>query len=762
MVATSSGRFVHLTTAGVSLLLDLSDGRLPIVLHWGRELPGLDLAAATAIRDADIPLIGPNAVDHPIRISVLPEHHTGYTGRPGISGSREGRAWSPAFATTSVELAGTDVGEWAESGAAELVVAARDDEAELELDLRIELLPSGLVRLRAGLTNTAAAPYSVDQIVLALPVPAQASELLDFAGRWGREKTPQRAPFAVGSHLREGRKGRTGADAATLIHAGTPGFGFEHGEVWAVHTAWSGNHIHYAEATFTGHRLLGGGELLLPGEIVLTTGETYSTPWIYAAHAVGLDAVAHRFHRFLRDRARPVGPGRPVTLNVWEAVYFDHDIPRLLDLAERAASIGVERFVLDDGWFGSRRDDYSGLGDWVVSQDVWPDGLHPLTDRVTGLGMQFGLWFEPEMVNADSEVARAHPDWIMSARSPWPVESRHQQVLNLAVPAAYEHVRDQMLALLDEYPISYIKWDHNRDLIEAGDQTQGGRPAVHAQTEAVYRLLDEIRAAHPALEIESCSSGGARVDLGVLQHTDRVWVSDCIDPHERQAMLRWTTQLLPPEFLGSHIASGRSHTTGRMHDLNFRAATALFGHLGIEWDLAQASDRALGELSAWIAFYTAHRELLLTGDLVRIDDPGDGFLAHGVVAADKSAALFAYVAMANPLADPGPRLRLRGLDPARTYAVKPALVGTAPSGLVAPLWWGGEAATPDEPSDPAHPYPGLAAPISFPGAHFRGDVLAVVGVQPPRLHPDQAVLLRLDAVSTARNPTTGDGMPPHP
>ncbi len=232
MVATSSGRFVHLTTAGVSLLLDLSDGRLPIVLHWGRELPGLDLAAATAIRDADIPLIGPNAVDHPIRISVLPEHHTGYTGRPGISGSREGRAWSPAFATTSVELAGTDVGEWAESGAAELVVAARDDEAELELDLRIELLPSGLVRLRAGLTNTAAAPYSVDQIVLALPVPAQASELLDFAGRWGREKTPQRAPFAVGSHLREGRKGRTGADAATLIHAGTPGFGFEHGEVY--------------------------------------------------------------------------------------------------------------------------------------------------------------------------------------------------------------------------------------------------------------------------------------------------------------------------------------------------------------------------------------------------------------------------------------------------------------------------------------------------------------------------------------------------
>lgn len=202
---------------------------------------------------------------------------------------------------------------------------------------------------------------------------------------------------------------------------------------------------------------------------------------------------------------------RPVTLNVWEAFYFDHEEEKLIDLAERAALAGVERYVLDDGWFGSRRDDTSGLGgDWVVSPDVWPGGLHLLVDRVHELGMQFGLWFEPEMVNPDSDLARDHPEWIMAARNDWPVESRNQQVLNLGIPPeAYEHVKKQILALLAEYKLDYIKWDHNRDLIEAGNQLNGGRPGVHQQTQAFYALLEEIRLLHPDLEIESCSSGGA-------------------------------------------------------------------------------------------------------------------------------------------------------------------------------------------------------------------------------------------------------------
>ena len=368
-------------------------------------------------------------------------------------------------------------------------------------------------------------------------------ELLDLSGRWGRERSPQRRGFTVGVHLREGRRGRTGADAATVLHAGTPGFGFAQGEVWGVHTGWSGNHTHYAERLATGEQVVGGGELLLPGEVVLTEGESYTSPWVYGSYGTGLDAVARRFHRYLRSRPQHPATPRPVTLNTWEAVYFDHRLEPLVELAEKAAAIGVERFVLDDGWFGSRRDDHAGLGDWWVSPEVWPQGLHPLVDRVTQLGMQFGLWVEPDMVNLDSDIARAHPEWVMATGGRTPVPSRHQQVLNLGIPECYAHIRDALFAILAEYDIAYLKWDHNRDLVDAGSHPDG-RPGVHAQTLAVYRLLDELRAAHPRLGIESCSSGGGRVDLGILQRTDRsvivaggqtwmmpaTWISSSIGP----------------------------------------------------------------------------------------------------------------------------------------------------------------------------------------------------------------------------------------
>jgi alpha-galactosidase len=202
-------------------------------------------------------------------------------------------------------------------------------------------------------------------------------------------------------------------------------------------------------------------------------------------------------------------------------VYFGHDLERLTRLAERAAQVGVERFVVDDGWFGSRRDDSSGLGDWYVSREVWPQGLRPLADRVRALGMDFGLWFEPEMVNPDSDLVRAHPDWVLGPRARL---SRRQRVLDVANPAAHAYLLERISTLVDEIGIAYIKWDHNRDLHEAQGTTTG-TAGVHAQTAAVYRLLDELRARHPGLEIESCSSGGARADLGVLARTDRVWTS---------------------------------------------------------------------------------------------------------------------------------------------------------------------------------------------------------------------------------------------
>ena len=499
--------------------------------------------------------------------------------------------------------------------------------------------------------------------------------------------------------------------------------------MWAVHTAFSGNHRHLAERTSSDQRLLGGGELLLPGEVALEQGGTYEGPWLYASYGDGLDQVAARFHRHLRSRPHHVDARRPVTLNVWEAVYFDHDLERLTDLADRAAALGVERFVLDDGWFGSRRDDTSGLGDWVVSPEVWPDGLGPLVDHVRAHGMEFGLWFEPEMVSEDSDVARAHPEWIM-APSPerMPLRSRNQQVLNLSIPEAYAHVRDQMLALLGAHEIGYIKWDQNRDLLESATRATG-RAAVHDQTRAAYRLMDELRAAHPGLEIEACASGGARVDLGVLEHTDRVWVSDCIDPLERQQMHRWTSQLIPLELMGSHIASGRSHTTGRLHTLGFRAHSALMGHLGIEWDLAAASEEELTELTAWITLYKERRELLFTGDLVRADRGESPLWLQGVVSSERDEALFALSAVGRADTAQHPRLVLPGLDPAAAYRVRALLPSGPPSHLTPPPW--------------------LSLVLEADGAVLPGAALAVAGLAAPLLDPEQGLLLSLTRESAA-------------
>ncbi|MCY1141097.1 alpha-galactosidase [Actinoplanes sp. Pm04-4] len=707
---------VAMTADGITLLVDVTGPGLPVVAYWGPELPGLDEDQARSLLLLGEAVTGSNALDLPPRVAILPEHSSGWPGRPGLRGSASGVGWSPSFQIKSLRAYGVPARGYVAGGAGVLTVEAADEASRVELLIEIELLATGLVRARAAVTNQHVDPYALEDLVLSFPIPARATELLDFAGRHNLERVPQRLPLTVGAHVRENRRGRTGADSAYVLHAGEPGFGFARGRVWAVHTAWSGNHTHYAERVWSGEQRLGGGELLLPGEVRLVRGETYTSPWVYAAHGDGLDEVARRFHRHLRDRERTVSSERPVSLNVWEAVYFDHNLPRLLELAERAAEAGAERYVLDDGWFGSRRDDTSGLGDWVVSPDVWPDGLHPLVDRVKQLGMQFGLWFEPEMVNPDSDVAREHPEWIMAARSDWPVESRRQQVLNLGLPAAYDHVRAQIFAILDEYAIDYIKWDHNRDLIDAGTQP-GGEPGVHEQTLAFYRLLDEIRAAHPMLEIESCSSGGGRVDLEVLTRSDRIWVSDNIDPHDRQHMLRWTGQLVPPEYLGSHIASDRSHVTGRRHDLDFRAGTAIFGHLGIEWDLTAASPEERHELAEWIAFFKQNRRLLLSGDLVRMDGYGQDVLVHGVVAHDRSSALIAMVTMDSPYPDPPARLRFRGLDPQRLYRLRPVRPAAQP-----PPWW------------------------SEAGLALTGFALEHVGAAAPRVHPDQVVLYRADAL----------------
>ena len=662
---------IHLRADGVSLLLH-TDGGLPEVRHWGGDLGALteaDLAAQLAVTAFTAEL---NNVQAPLRIALLPEGRWGWVGTPGLVGSRRGRGWTPDWRLTGVTVDGNEVDDGlTDAGPASVEFSCTADDAGLALAITVELLPAGLVRAQARLTNTAADEYTVDQLTLAMPIPNRAGEIMDFGGRWGAEHVPQRFELTIGTHRREGRRGRTGPDTAYVLSAGEKGFGYDSGEVWGVHTAWSGNHVHYVERVMPGAQVVGGGELLLPGEGLLAPGDTYASPWVYFNHAVGLDGQASRFHRYLRSLpVHPESP-RPVTLNSWEAVYFEHDTDHLLQLIDRAAAVGVERFVLDVGWFGARRHEEAGLGDWVVSEDVYPDGLHPLVDKVRSHGMQFGIWFEPEMINVDSDLARAHPDWILQPEGRLPVEWRFQQVLNLAIDGAYQHVLGQMSAILTEYGVDYVKWDHNRDLVDAGSAHDDGRPGVSAQTRAFYRLLDELRELHPDTEFESCSSGGSRIDLEVMQRAERVWVSDNIDPHSRQGLLWWTGQLLPLELMGSHIASGRSHATNRVHDIDFRAATAVFGHLGIEWDLMQASDEEMAKLAFWIDFYKQRRELLHSGRLVRVDMGDEHMFLKGVVLPER--ALFSFTVIDEPMMPELGEIRLPGLEPDSRYRL--TLVG---------------------------------------------------------------------------------------
>ena len=707
---------VQLAASGVSIVLALPPDTLPVVVHWGADPGPLDEAGLADLAAAAAPALAANGVDGHVPVAVLPEAWTGWTGTPGLEGHRAGAAWAPRFRPVDTAVRHDDAG-----GA--VTTTAVDDHAALRLLLELELLPSGLLRLRAEVTNTGDESYVVDALRLALPVPTSAGEILDLAGRWAKERVPQRREMTVGTHLREGRHGRTGADAATLLVAGEPGFDFDRGEVWGLHVAFSGNHQVAAERTFDGHRLIGGGELLLPGEIELAPGESYATPRLFAGHGVGLDELAGRFHTYLRARPQHPRSARPVTMNVWEAVYFDHDFDRLTALADRAAEVGVERYVLDDGWFGSRRDDTSGLGDWHVAEDVWGGGrLQALVEHVRGLGMEFGLWFEPEMVNVRSQVAAAHPEWILQVPGRLPVEARHQQVLDLTHPDAFDHVLTSMSAVLRELGVDFVKWDHNRDLVDAGS-TRTGRAGVHEQTLAAYRLMDAIRAAHPGIEIESCSSGGSRVDLEVLDRTDRVWASDCIDARERQQIQRWTAQLLPPELVGSHVGAERAHTTGRRHDLSFRAATALFGHFGIEWDLSAAPESERAELRAWVEYYQQVRDLVHTGTTVRRSlEDGDLWL-HGAVRPDRSEALYAVTVHERHVTWPPGRVRLPGLDRERTYRVRPAGPGTADQTAprVYPAWW-------------------------QTGLRLTGAALADAGVSVPALDPDHTALLHVAAV----------------
>ncbi|HJQ42251.1 MAG TPA: alpha-galactosidase [Jatrophihabitantaceae bacterium] len=699
-------------------------GGTRLVLDTDSEPERLPVARWLGVLDGAAP--APTVFGPRRGVPLLLEHSRGSFLRPGLRGHRlaagssansrdiAGRSWSTAFVPS---------GPPHEDGN-RLAMTAADLAAGLELRTDLEALPGGALRIRHVLTNAGSEPYLLEALEVAVPLPDWCDEILDFTGRHERERSAQRHPIQDGVWLRESRGGRPGLDSPTMLIAGTAGFGFGHGRAIALAVAASGNSTMSVQRSAAEGPMATGGELFLPGELVLRAGEWFATPWIFVvASDDGLDSIAAALHTW--QRTLPAHPGpQSVTLNVWEAVYFNHDVDRLTRLADLAAQVGVERFVLDDGWFRGRRNARAGLGDWTVDRDVWPDGLTPLIDAVHRAGMQFGLWFEPEMVNPDSELFRANPDWVLSAGERLPTLQRNQLVVDLTNRAAYQHVLDQLDAVLTANAIDYVKWDHNRELLEAGSSQHGYAPAAHQQEAGFYGLLDELRRRHPDIDFESCASGGGRIDLGVIQHVQRVWTSDMTDALSRQLIQRWTVQLVAPEYLGAHVSAPSSHQTGRELSLDFRAATALFGSFGIEWDLAQARPADLERLAEWVALYKRWRPLLHSGRVVRLDVSDPAVIAHGVLAADRHSALIAHVQLDESTHNRGVVLRVPGLDPATSYRC---------TWLVPPdtkRVSGMPAVHPDGPTA---------------GAPINGADLVRVGLWIPRRRPEQVLLIEINA-----------------
>ncbi len=604
-------------------------------------------------------------VEHPDGSTVLDLAYAGHRvipGKPPIPG-----------------LPSTCVDRDEEAETAEILL--RDVASGIEVRLRYTIFADLPVIARsAGIANGGPAPVRLRVAMSAsLDLPDAGWDLLQLSGTWARERHVRTRHLEPGRQSISSRRGASGHEHNPFLVLRRAATTEEAGEAFGFSLVYSGNFLAEAEVdAFATARVRIGID---PDEFawLLRPGEAFHTPEAILAYSeAGLGGLSDAYHRLYRERLargawrdRP----RPVVINNWEGTYFDFDEERIVAMASSAAEMGIELFVLDDGWFGQRDADTSSLGDWFVDRRKLPHGIDGLARRIEALGLRFGLWIEPEMVSQRSELFAAHPDWAIGVPGRARTEGRNQYVLDMSRPEIVDHLCETLAGILRSAPISYVKWDMNRNITEPYSlalppDRQG--EFFHRYILGVYELYERLTAEFPDILFESCAGGGGRFDPGLLAYAPQAWTSDDTDAVER-LRIQWGTSLCYPlSSMAAHVSAVPNHQTGRVTPLATRAAVAFFGVFGYELDPTAMSPAERREVSDQVAFYLRHRDLFQRGRFVRLRSPfeGDGNeTAWMVVAEDRRAAVVGHYTVLNT-PNPGPaRLRLRGLDPAASYRV---------------------------------------------------------------------------------------------
>ena len=565
-------------------------------------------------------------------------------------------------------------------GCAALRLRLRDACTGLEAELNYAIYDDCPALARsARLINTSDAPLTVTRAMsLCLELPDDDWELITLSGAWARERSPRRRALAQGHQGISSQRGASGLQASPFMALARPGANETDGQVIGMALVYSGNFLCDVgvDQFNTARALIGINDRDFSW--LLQPGESFQTPEaVMVVSEEGIGGMSHGFHRLWENHllpARWVGRPRPVLLNIWEASYFDFDQEKLVAIAADAAKAGVELFVVDDGWFGHRDDDTTSLGDWGVDRRKLPDGLGALADRVRALGIQFGIWMEPEMISPDSDLFRAHPDWCIHIPGRESITSRHQLTLDLSRQDVQDFIVQVVSDTLNESGASYLKWDMNRNFSNIGSaalppERQG--ETAHRYILGLYAVLARLTEDFPDVLFEGCASGGGRFDAGMFYYVPQFWCSDDTDALQRCEIQYGTTVVFPPSTMGCHVSAVPNHQTARVVPLETRFAVALGGCFGYELDPRALSDGERRALREQVAFADATQQLRLYGTFHRLLSPFEGNeTAWMSVSPDRREAIFTFVrnrAIPNVLPS---LVRLRGLDAGKRYRIE--------------------------------------------------------------------------------------------